>query len=243
MTGLTDRVEEYVALRRALGFKLDRHGRLLADFANFCARARRGSRHYRCRRRLGEASSRGEPDLDCPAPWGRAGLRPLAARPRPGEPRCHRQDCGPLHTAAPLPTSTHWRKWASLLAAARSEPHPLRAATFEAFIGLLAVTGMRGSEAMGLEGVKTSTSSGGCSWCATPSSARPVSSPCTPAPSPPSTAISIDATSCVRRRLTAALFVSGSGERLRTAPFNRCSVACCAAAGVGAGRSTSTPVA
>ena len=35
MTGLTDRVEEYVALRRALGFKLDRHGRLLADFANF----------------------------------------------------------------------------------------------------------------------------------------------------------------------------------------------------------------
>ena len=43
MTGLAERVEEYLALRRALGFKLDRHGRLLPDFAEFCAR--RGE-HY-----------------------------------------------------------------------------------------------------------------------------------------------------------------------------------------------------
>lgn len=39
----------------------------------------------------------------------------------------------------------------ALLAAARAEPEPLRAATFEALLALLAVTGLRGSEAMALD--------------------------------------------------------------------------------------------
>jgi integrase/recombinase XerD len=40
---------------------------------------------------------------------------------------------------------------AALMAAARALPNPLKAATFEALIGLLATTGLRGGEAMRLD--------------------------------------------------------------------------------------------
>jgi integrase/recombinase XerD len=33
MTSLANKVEEYLAIRRAMGFKLERHGRILADLA------------------------------------------------------------------------------------------------------------------------------------------------------------------------------------------------------------------
>ena len=35
MTGLADAAEDYLALRRGLGFKLERPGQLLADFAGY----------------------------------------------------------------------------------------------------------------------------------------------------------------------------------------------------------------
>ncbi|MFL6112367.1 MAG: integrase, partial [Catenulispora sp.] len=39
MNGLRHHIEQYLSLRRALGFKLERAGRLLADFAGFAEQA------------------------------------------------------------------------------------------------------------------------------------------------------------------------------------------------------------
>lgn len=39
MTLLTQRVQDYLSTRRALGFKLEREGRLLEDFATYAAQA------------------------------------------------------------------------------------------------------------------------------------------------------------------------------------------------------------
>jgi integrase len=150
MIVLADRVEEYLALRRALGFKLDRHGRLLVDFVRFCAQ--RGEGHV---------------TIDTAAAW--AGL-PAEASPvwiaqRLGVVRVFARWLHAVDPANQVPPSGMWAapyrrpspylyspaEISALLTAARAEPHPLRAATFEAFIGLLAVTGIRGSEAMGLD--------------------------------------------------------------------------------------------
>jgi integrase len=49
---------------------------------------------------------------------------------------------------------------AALMTAARMLRNPLKAATFETLIGLLAVTGMRGSEAMALDGGDLDTTAG-----------------------------------------------------------------------------------
>jgi integrase len=150
MTGLTDRVEEYLALRRALGFKLDRHGRLLPDFARFCAQ--RGEDHVS----IGTAVAWAARPVEASPVWiaQRLGIVRVFAR------WLHALDpanqvppiglwAAPVHRPTPYLYSPG--EISALLAAARAEPHPLRAATFETFIGLLAVTGMRGSEAMGLD--------------------------------------------------------------------------------------------
>jgi integrase len=150
MTGLSDRVEEYLALRRALGFKLERHGRLLADFARFCAL--RGEEHVTVDTAVAWASQ----PVEASPVWNaqRLGIVRVFARW--------------LHTVDPANQVPPIGLWAAryrrpapylysageisaLLTAARAEPHPLRAATFETFLGLLAVTGLRGSEAMALD--------------------------------------------------------------------------------------------
>ena len=150
MTGLAERVEEYLALRRALGFKLDRHGRLLPDFAEFCAR--RGE-HYIT--------------IDTAVAWATVptGASPTWMAERLGIVRVFARWLHALDSANQVPPTGLWaaavrrpapylyspEEISALLAAARAEPNPLRAATFEAFLGLLAVTGMRGGEAMGLD--------------------------------------------------------------------------------------------
>jgi integrase len=235
MTGLTDRAKEYVGLRRALGFKLDRHGRLLADFVRFCAQ--RGEDHV---------------TIDAAVAWARlpAGASPVWIAQRLGIVRLfarwlHAIDsenqvpptglwAAPVHRPAPYLYSP--AEISALLAAARSEPHPLRAATIEAFIGLLAVTGMRGSEAMGLDRedldnerrllVVRNAKFG---------KTRLV-------PLHPS---SLDAIGCYQHRRdqlcpsphTPALFVSASGERLRHSTVQPVFRRLLHRSGVGAGRS------
>jgi integrase len=235
MTGLTDRVEEYVALRRALGFKLDRHGRLLADFAHFCAQ--RGEDHV---------------TIDAAVAWARLPVEasPIWIAQRLGVVRVFARWLHALDPANQVPPTGLWaapyrrpapylyslEEVAALLAAARSEPHPLRAATFEAFIGLLAVTGMRGSEAMGLERedldierrllVVRNAKFG---------KTRLV-------PLHPSTLAALDRYQHRRDQLcpsppTAALFVSAPGERLRHGTVQPVFRRLLLRSGVGAGRS------
>ncbi len=65
MSDLHQAIEEYLALRRSLGFKLERQGALLADFAGFSAR--RGDRTVTIEGALAWATSPAGAD---PAWWG-----------------------------------------------------------------------------------------------------------------------------------------------------------------------------
>lgn len=150
MNGLADRVEEYLALRRALGFKLDRHGRLLPDLAEFCAR--RGEHHIT----IDTAVAWARLPADASPSWIAERLRIVRVFARwlhAFDPANQVPPTGlwaaPVRRRAPYLYSVE--EVSALLVAARAEQHPLRAATFEAFLGLLAVTGMRGGEAMGLD--------------------------------------------------------------------------------------------
>jgi integrase/recombinase XerD len=150
MTDLEARIDEYLALRRAVGFKLARHERLLGDFARFSRE--RGDNRVTIDRALAWASlpsnvslvwiaerlsvvrgfARWLVALDPGSEVPPAGLVP--ARPR--------RKTAFIYSEADI---------TALLSAARRVPHPLRAATLESFLGLLAVTGMRASEAMALD--------------------------------------------------------------------------------------------
>ena len=143
------RAEEYLAMRRSLGFKLHGEGRMLPDFAD-------------------QLDDAGQPVSPSPRPWrGRsspasatpqywraaaergARLRPPPGHPRPGLPDPARRTC------CAAPSHRHRRivlrrrrspRWCTR--PARS-PRPLPAATFQALISLIAASGLRVGEALG----------------------------------------------------------------------------------------------
>lgn len=150
MSDLSQAVEDYLATRRALGFKLERDGRLLTDFVASLDQA--GQITITIDAALAWATL---PVGAEPSWWGtrlsivrgfarwRAAFDPatevppadlLAVQSRRAEPYPYTDD-----------------DVASLMRAARAIPLPLKAATYEALIGLLAVTGMRVGEAIGLD--------------------------------------------------------------------------------------------
>ena len=152
MSGLRARAEEYLAMRRALGFKLESHGPRLMSFVRFCedrgaaavttdlavewaTTTARGSDHeaYQARR------------LDVVRIFARH-LQPLdPATEVPPE------DVLPHHYRRIAPYLYSPGEVAALMAAAGRLAPPLRAATWQTLIGLLAVTGMRKSEACHLD--------------------------------------------------------------------------------------------
>ncbi len=151
MSGLAQAAEEYLAIRRALGFKLKRHGRLLPSFVAFLedagasfvstdlallwARQPEGSATWWAARlsivrgfarHLATVDARTQvPPLDLLASAGR-----------------------PSRRAVPYLYSS--QDIAGLMAAAR-ELRPLQAATYETLVGLLAVSGMRVGEVIRLD--------------------------------------------------------------------------------------------
>jgi integrase len=151
MTTLRDWVDRYLALRRGVGYKLKIEGRMLGQFVVFCDA--RGIEHVTVTAALAWATTPAGADMS----WWAARLtvirefaRFLAAfddhteipptnlLPRTGGDRTQPYLYSPAEITA-------------LVKAARTLTHPLRAATFEAFIGLMAVTGIRTGEAMGLD--------------------------------------------------------------------------------------------
>jgi integrase len=150
MSNLAEHAEQYLQLRRAVGFKLVGEGQLLADFVKFAERA-------------GESTVTTEVALE----WARlpaGGSRNYLSRRL----RAVRGFARYLHALDPacevppielLPASRHRpapylysdREILALMAAARGLGPPLRAATFETIIGLLACTGLRIGEAIGLD--------------------------------------------------------------------------------------------
>ena len=150
MSDLDRHVQEYLAVRRALGFKLVGEGQLLADFVKFAdtvgeqtvtiqtalkwARLpRSGSPNYLSRRlRAVRGFARYLQTLD-----------PAAEVP-PSE-------LLPASKYRPTPYLYRDREIVALMAATCGLRPPLRAATFQTLIGLLACTGLRIGEAIRLD--------------------------------------------------------------------------------------------
>ena len=150
MSTLHQAAEDYLAIRRSLGFKLVAEGYLLASFVSYAGRA--GARQLTtdlaldwatlpagkdpvwCAKRLGvvRGFARHLHTLDSATEVPPAGLLP----------RRTRRATPYLYTAGEV---------ARLMAAARALPSPLVAATYETLVGLLETTGMRVGEAVRLD--------------------------------------------------------------------------------------------
>jgi integrase/recombinase XerD len=141
MSALRQRVDEYLAIRRSLGYKLAAHGPALREFVEWLdqlgatvitadlalawAQCRLTSSPIRERQRLAMVRRFAEYVQERWAPY--------------------------LYSAAEI---------SALMAAARSLGPPLKAATYETLIGLLACTGLRFGEAAGLDRTDVDTVQG-----------------------------------------------------------------------------------
>ena len=150
MSQLRRHVEDYLALRRSLGFKLAKEGRLLPGFAAFA-----------------ETRGTGTVTVDLALGWALlpAGVSPVWAAQRLTMIRGFTRYLQTADPAAQLPPADllpgRIRRVSpyiysdadidALMTAARKLRNPLKAATLETLIGLLAVSGLRGSEAMRLD--------------------------------------------------------------------------------------------
>ena len=159
MSRLSGHAGDYLALRRALGFKLEKEGRLLPDFAAFA-----------------EAAGAGTVTVDLAVRWAAMpeGASPVWAAQRLSMLRGFARYLQTVEPAAQVPPAgllpARNRRVtpyiysdadiAALMTAARTLRNPLKAATLETLIGLLAVTGLRGSEAMRLDDQDLATAGG-----------------------------------------------------------------------------------
>lgn len=150
MSELATLLEEYLALRRALGYKLERASVLLADFVGSLGRA--GAEHVTVELALAWATQTANPDSSWHAQ--RLSVVRCFARYLHGiDPRHQVPPSGLLYRGRgrPEPFLYRERDVLALMAAARRLRSPLRAATIETLIGLLASTGLRVGEAIRLD--------------------------------------------------------------------------------------------
>jgi integrase/recombinase XerD len=152
VSALRARAEEYLAMRRTLGFKLTTQGRHLMSFVAFCEE--RSADHVTADLALEWATrtARGSGDevyqarrLDVARIFARhlQALDPATEVP-PGDVLSRRQGRVPPYLYSP-------EEVAALMSAAGGLAPAMRAATWRTLIGLLAVTGMRQGEACRLE--------------------------------------------------------------------------------------------
>lgn len=151
MSGLHRQLQEYLTIRRAMGFKLERHERLLGQFTDHLA-----------------AHDAATLTIEQALAWACA---PSGADPRWWAARLstvrgfavHLHALDPAHQVPPpglIPADARRTvvpylytdpEIAALVQAAGELSGPLRAATYQTLIRLLAVTGMRVGEAIGLD--------------------------------------------------------------------------------------------
>lgn len=150
MSSLRRMLTDYLATRRALGFKLMRDGKLLPGFIDYIEQS--GSALLTSRLAVAWAT---QPRDVHPAWWAARLLivRGFAKYLQANDPR---------HEVPPLELLPHRRprsapyiyepaEIAALLAATTTFRSPLMAATYDALLGLIAVTGLRVGEAIALD--------------------------------------------------------------------------------------------
>jgi len=150
MSELSAALEDYLAIRRKLGFSLKLAGRLLLDFVEYVQRS---------------GTTRVTTDLALDWATQPTGAHPVWWRQRLGIVRGFARhlktidastevpptDLLPGHRSRRTPFLYSDADIAGLLAAARALSPAIRAVTYETFIGLLSVTGLRLGEALGLD--------------------------------------------------------------------------------------------
>jgi integrase/recombinase XerD len=150
MSALADALRDYLSMRRALGFKLDRAAQLLGGFVAHAERV--GAEHVTVELALAWATAPAGVDPS----WHAARLSAVRGFAR------YLSALDPATQIPPTDVLSHRSRRAvpylyseaeiaALLAAARGLRSPLRAATYATLIGLLAVTGMRVGEAIALD--------------------------------------------------------------------------------------------
>jgi integrase/recombinase XerD len=150
MSTMRQAAEDYVALRRAMGFKLNKPGRLVLQFADHLDRL--GTRQLTIDTALAWAR---QPTHADPSWWAYrlSAVRGFAAYLHPRLPgtQIPPADLFPLRTKRATPYLYSAEDIAALMTAARRLRTPLVAATYETLIGLLAVTGLRIGESLNLD--------------------------------------------------------------------------------------------
>lgn len=150
MSALSAALEDYLALRRSMGFKLERAGKLLAQFVCYCETA--GAKTVTIELALGWATLPAGADPS----WSAQRLQVVRAFAKHLALTDERTQVPPAdllqaasHRATPyLYSQDEVRR---LMAAARRLRSPLRRATLATLVGLLWVTGMRIGEALRLD--------------------------------------------------------------------------------------------
>jgi integrase len=149
MSALGEHAQEYLRARRALGVKLERHGRLLPQLLTYLEAAGAST----VTRELAISWAR-LPAGAHPRHWAaRLSLaRGFAAYLRTIDPSTEIPPAGVFAVRYQRPTPYLWSQHdiSRLLDAAGGLRPPLKAASYEALFGLLAVTGMRLGEAIAL---------------------------------------------------------------------------------------------
>lgn len=147
-TALERAAQDYIAIRRSLGYKLHGHDRLLADFCAWLDRAGLDTVTTEAAADWAVAPQAG-------SSWHAQRLcvvRGFATHLCALDPRCEvpPRDVLPVGHQRVPPHIYSAAEIDALMAQARLLTPPLRAATFETLVGLLAVTGMRSGEALRL---------------------------------------------------------------------------------------------
>lgn len=150
MSALHQRVEDYLRVRRALGFKLVDHGRLLPDFVDYLERT--GASTVTIDASLAWAM---QPQNVQPYRWKQrlSVVRGFARYLQAFDPATQvpPSDLLAYRRRRPTPYVFSTDEVAGLLAAADTLGHPLRGVTHRTLFGLLAATGIRVGEALHLD--------------------------------------------------------------------------------------------
>ncbi len=150
MTDLHQILEDYLGVRRALGYKLERAGRLLPRFVTYLEESGAAFISTKVALAWATEAGRGGP------PWfaARLGLvRPFAKYVSALDPRTEipSADLLPRRRSRGAPYLYSEADVQALLAAAGALRSPFIASTYTALFGLLACTGMRVGEALALD--------------------------------------------------------------------------------------------
>lgn len=234
MKPLAAAASDYLALRRALGFKLYHHTWWLPDFVVFVESQGASTITAELALRWAQQPASGSPDW-----WAKrlSAIRQFARYRHASDPRTEIPpvDLLPVQRLRKRPYLYTDEEICALLNQARQLPDPLMSATYTTILGLLVVTGMRVGEALAID-------QGDVDWrhlLLTVRSSKFGKS--RDVPVHPSTIAALEGYVRARDRLgprqrTPSLFVSGAGTRVIHQNFHHVFLRLIRLAGIGDGR-------